>query len=858
MTEYFSHCDKPLEVHTRKVIEKVQRRTSNKLAEIAARFHDLGKINPYFQAKLLRGCETASGKLLQLDSSSQAKLPKDKARGYSHHSYLSALAWLSFCTQNREWLREYKIDRFGCIAITTLIARHHGNLPDLGVNGSRIFNKDEAENLRDFLAELPDLPLSDFLQKLEPHKPFSVFLDKKTYERIFNLNLYEKKKKPRPDPLAFYLETQFAFACLIEADKRDAGYNETYNKQQHGEVLSKNFAVRLKEKLNEFKLDKAESKSYALNKLRTKMREQALESLQRELNENLLYDNGTEKRVFTLSAPTGAGKTYMLLQLAAEILKHDAQKENQTSLGIIYALPFLTITEQTEAICKSIFHNQEDAVMRVDSRARNNRIEELQEQLEANPDDEKLSELMSEIFSEDTFDHPFIVTTFVQVFETLISNRNATLLRLPNFARAIFLIDEIQALPPQLYTFFIAYLDEFCRKFDSYAIVSTATMPALKMKSTGSINENPISLFKRYKEPCELLNEKYFTADVFNRYCIKRLFDEVKDIDTLAKKVGKQSKSCLVVLNTVKETQELYKELIDNYADDSCTYVLLNTLFTPNDRQEKLNFCQSEFQRQRDDANYKRRVVLISTQLIEAGVDISFPVLYRDMCPLPNLIQSAGRCNRNREYGRGEVFLFELKREHGKSSSEMIYGRTLDWFLTFTKNEVKDGVTENEMFTVQRKFFDKIKDELTVGKHEPENGHSINMVNLINELAFEQLGKFRLIEEDAYREEFRYFIPRGTADHEAFDELEKLVQTLKQIYKTREFNQIKEHKSRAEVQLRKLSSQIVNVKVTTRDKESLPPYSDEVAGIRKLAERGCYLSSTGFRLKHEGGCFPCD
>ena len=265
---------------------------------------------------------------------------------------------------------------------------------------------------------------------------------------------------------------------------------------------------------------------------------------------------------------------------------------------------------------------------------------------------------MQEIFSQDTFDHPFIITTFVQLFEALVSNRNSTLLRLPNFARTIFLIDEIQALPPRLYTFFTAYLDEFCRKFDSYAIISTATMPYVEIPDKEMPNdENPRMLFKGYVKPCELLNRSFYEREEFNRYRITRIEHDDFRVEALADIVRKQLKSSLVILNTIDDTKQLYDALnrgIDASLEDE--FVLLNTHFTPNDRQRKIKLCK-------DRLKNNQRAVLISTQLIEAGVDIDFPVLYRDMCPLPSLIQSSGRCNRNGKEPFGEVYLFEIKKE---------------------------------------------------------------------------------------------------------------------------------------------------------------------------------------------------
>jgi len=106
--------------------------------------------------------------------------------------------------------------------------------------------------------------------------------------------------------------------------------------------------------------------------------------------------------------------------------------------------------------------------------------------------------------------------------------------------------------------------------------------------------------------------------------------------------------------------------------------------------------------------------------------------------------------------------------------------RTLE--LKFTREEVKDGVTESEMFAVQQKFFNRVSRDLIIGLHEPENSPSINMVKCINELAFEQLGRFRLIDDESYREEFRFFVPRRNKDREMFEDLEKRVSELKQIY----------------------------------------------------------------------------
>ncbi len=682
------------------------------MAEIAALFHDLGKINPNFQLKL----------------------QGEKNLGYSSHAYLSALAWLCFCQTNKEKLKDIiGIDSVNdpspIFSIAAMIARHHGNLPNLE---DGFFKEREQKALRAFLEQTSsdDLPISEFLQPLSAHRAFDIKPSRDLLDHlIFKFQFgFQHTLNRIADPLELFMNTQFGFACLIESDKRDAGNNAQFNKAIYGTYIRQNLATQLEKFVREL------PRKSDFDSLRTEMRMQAVENIRPALVEG--------KRVFTLSAPTGAGKTLMLLNLAAEMLKHDSD------LSIIYALPFLSITEQTENICKQIYGDEAHAVLRIDSKSENRQIDEIQRKLDANPSDENLRQLMREIFSEHTFDHPFIITTFVQLFEALVSNRNSTLLRLPNFTRTIFLLDEIQALPPRLYTFFTAYLDEFCRKFDSYAIISTATMPYVEMPDKEMIDdENPRRLFKRYEKPGELLDRCFYEREEFNRYRITRLEHENLHVGELANIIRQQPKSCLVILNTINDTKQVYDALAgDTDGSQECGVVLLNTHFTPNDRRSKIDLCQS---RLKD----RERVVLISTQLIEAGVDIDFPVLYRDMCPLPNLIQSAGRCNRNGRETVGEVFLFELKKENGKASASYIYGRELEWFLGFTKKNIKGTVTEKEMSAVQLKFFRKVGEDLHVGLHK-QGGNEINMVRCINHMAFDDLGKFRLIDDEAFGTEF--------------------------------------------------------------------------------------------------------
>ncbi len=832
MKEYFSHTGKRLETHIQQVTDKTRNRTHSKIAEIAALFHDLGKINPNFQEKLKPIEE------------------RTKELGYSSHAYLSALAWLCFCNSNMQIVKNFLDGKRSTVySVATLIARHHGNLPNMDEG---FLNDNECKLLKDFILQIPakDLCISEFLseyfEEFSTHNAFST----KVEDRILDILLtdfpknFKKQVLPNiSDKLDFFLNTQFGFACLIESDKRDASDNTIFKNKDLSEDFRDKFSANLEIKLREITAESAKQenkKKKRLDGVRSQMREEALTNLRKFLAED------KDRRIFTLPAPTGAGKTLMLLSLANEILK------TRDDLSVIYALPFLAITEQTENICLDILKDDEK-VLRVDSKSENKEIEKLQRILDDNPSDENVKKLLQQLFSNETFDHPFIITTFVQVFETLVSNRNATLLRLPNFSKTIFLLDEIQALPPSLYTFFVAYLDEFCRKFDSYAIVSTATMPHLKLPDEKYYNERekPSKIFTRYKEPKKILDEKFYNFDEFNRYKIIPKFDEIESIADLAIEVRKQKQSCLVVLNIIKDTKNLHRELNGNpeFETEESEYILLNTHFTLEDRQRKLQICKERL-------DNGEKVVLISTQLIEAGVDIDFPVVYRDLCPLPNLIQTAGRCNRNYKLDFGEVYFFEIK-DKGKSSAQKIYGRNFDWFLKFTRNAISKTVFENEMISIQKKFAEtQISDALPFGVYAFGSDKEINLVECINQIRFEDFAKVKLIDAD-YGVQYRYYIPikfNSETDVNLI-ELRKLVEKQKLIPK-RDFKQIRVCRSEIEKVLIQMSKRTVSVRVSEfREQKGELSHlgKDEICGIFVIPnDDKLYSPITGLEVKFDG------
>lgn len=826
---FHSHTDKPLRVHMEGVLNGTRFRSAPfsaaRMAEVAALFHDLGKLNPNFQPKVKPDFQPDSEVL---------------NREYSRHAYLSAYAFLCFCARNshREILGLNDADIWRVLA---LIAHHHGHLPNFD---AVLSHKECAETLA-FLATNPPLPASGFLTQWLAHAPFDV-LDTAN-DHLFNCEKFRGLDRTRREKfvahrLDYFLETQFGFASLIESDKRDAGNNSFLHRELQMEWAKDNFKTCLKDRFNE--LGKSEYSKQPLNVLRTQMRDEAVTKLREEFKKRT--QTGKTPRTFALTAPTGAGKTFALIALA------DVIREYSPSHAVVYGLPFLTITEQVEGICREIFGDE--FVSRFDSRTQNPRLDELQAKLDATPQEERSDAaraLLAEAFSSETFDAAFTVTTFVQIFETLLSNRNATLLKLPNFSKTIFLLDEIQALPPRLYVFFAAFLQAFCKKFDSYAIFSTATMPAFEIAEEAVLAHQ---LFCEYSAPVELLDLKHFNDKIFDRYEVRPLQPSVVDSEELSQKIIDANASCLVVLNTIADSKNIYHLLSKNA---NAEVILLNTHFTLRDRQKKIARCKELLKE-------KNRVILVSTQLIEAGVDIDFPVVFRDLCPLPSLIQTAGRCNRNGEHERGLVWFFELK-ENDKSRAELIYKSEPLWFLNFSRTEIlaTDGFRESELLPIQKKYFSKVGADLMLGNHRLKIGddwEEANLVEQIDALAFASVGSFRLIDKE-YGEEFRYYIP-PSEDDRAFCKLEELVDAQAQAKHAAKgklsFEENKSWSLKIDTQLRLMAPHVVQFRVPRSAKTpSAAPLkilrdddnTREVYGLRCLFYSGDYSSVLGIDLK---------
>ena len=801
INDYLSHPDKRLIDHLNEVAMLSERFTSLPFVRLVALFHDIGKINPYFQKKL-KG---------------------DVSGHYDHHAYLSAFILLCEYLANphvSDALKKLCYNDLNLlIALLVLVAKHHGDLPDYMPNSHHtVLSSDEIADMFEFI-DGTSLPTDLYMKNLVGMKPVKEFWGNDNIRNFFR-NLAFAKPNDYSKALSFFLNIQNAFDCLIKSDKTSAG-NKKYLIERDKSQL-KDFSNKYPFLLDQY-LQKLHSVS-PINIERTNIRIESISNLRKGLY--------ASNRIFELTSPTGSGKTLMLLSLASEIIEQKGAKR------VIYGLPYLSITEQVEEEVLKIMKSSEQFVERIDSQSVNPLFDRYQQELDENPSKSLYDKIEAIEFQEDTFSYPFVITTFVQIFETLLSNRNHTLLKLPNFSNCIFLLDEIQVLPPRLYCFFVAYLEKFCKLNDSYAVISTATQPNFTLP-----NDNDIAnFFHDYTAPYKILSSVHFNNNVFNRYTLKISNDTI-DIEELCDEVLAENQSTLVILNTIDDSVKVYDNMRKQSNVDDI--LLLNTLFTPRDRILKLYLAKRKLRE-------NKKVILISTQLIEAGVDIDFPVIYRDFAPVSNIIQSAGRCNRNGKIpGGGNVRVIRLKTD-GKERHKLIYRGPDAELIRFTHESFQESeYTEKDLIQVQNTYFNKIQSMLDFGVYGKKMENKF--IEDIRRCLYEKIGNFTLIDNDFYGDVFRYYVPRNDMD-QRFGQLLQYQQELKESLGNDNRENIKAKKMKIKNILKKMSNQIVQVRLKPDHIKPITLSDQNYFGLYEISpesynfEKGVLLDTGGLYL----------
>ena len=438
-----------------------------------------------------------------------------------------------------------------------------------------------------------------------------------------------------------YFLINYLFSLLIEADKLDASETEPYEMRSisRGLVSNKIGLVRLPETKNKWV-------AYSQNELRNIVRHKVLANLDRE---GIL-----DIRLFTLTGPTGIGKTLTALDFALS-LRAMWSKITGVQHQIIYALPFINIIEQSLKVYQEVLGDSAKLL------AHYQYADALEQQSDESENQDK--ELGSgkgynqKMMSLDTWQADVVLTTFVQFLQTLIGNRNKLLKKFNHFAGSIIILDEVQTIALEQQPLVGASLFYLAKYLNCKIVLMTATKP----KIFELANREILSEEGELAEAFELLGADKDVEQVFSAFQRTKIIPKLNALDKenfvsdFFSKKWDGDKSCLIVCNKVSTSIELFLQVKEYCKDKDYKNPVfyLSTNIVPADRQALIDKIKQSIKN-------KEKPILVSTQCVEAGVDLDFDMGIRDLAPIDSIIQVAGRINRENSVDRKNSPLYVI------------------------------------------------------------------------------------------------------------------------------------------------------------------------------------------------------
>lgn len=777
-SKLYSHPDKALEKHLInssnislenlskspvKSFEEYDRKILSKVIATSCLCHDIGKATDYFQKYLF---------------SSKDKKKKLKSLDETKHGLLSAVA--SFYATEKQ-LEEENLDSdertFLSFIAFLIVRRHHGNLGDvldevvISRRNQEVLVKQVESIDEQKLALLNEhLSKSGLLQKINKD-----VLGKWTTSIKKDLRKVKRRLRRlgRRKNINFYLMTNFLFSLLIDADKSEVVVGE--NVERKSVDLDSSIVDKYKRSLD--------FKESRINLLREKAYKDVL-------NKNI----DLNERVFSINLPTGLGKTFTSFAFAFNLRKKVEEVKGFIP-RIVYSLPFLSIIDQNaDELEKILKFNGFD----VDTNLllKHHHLSDIYYK----KDDDEFEQNQAKILIEG-WNSEIIITTFVQLFHTLLSNKNKSLRKFHRLSGSIIILDEVQSIPFKYWLLINKVLDKVTEKLDCYIIFVTATEPLI---------------FER-EEIVPLIDRKYYFSKM-DRVILKPKLENDLTIEEFADSLEiQENKSYLFIFNTIKSAETFYR-LLKAKTDDDIAF--LSTHVTPFERLERIKKMREG----------KIRFA-VATQLVEAGVDIDFDVVYRDIAPLDSINQAAGRCNRNWDgkSDKGEIIVLSLK-DDKRLYSDYIYDRVL---IDITRKilKQKDEIHENEFLDIINTYYRGMQEK----KSEDTSQELLEAVYKL---------KYDSVDETTCIRDFK-LISQDYPKFDAFIEINSDAQDVWQKYtKTKEIENLFERRlafSRIKADFYQFT---VSIPATV---ENLPP---EVEGFRYVNSNSLdeyYDKTTGFK-----------
>lgn len=402
------------------------------------------------------------------------------------------------------------------------------------------------------------------------------------------------------DPYRFHLWIRMMFSALVDADWLDT---EAFMSPERAALRPTHFdgMAALLEKYERTMAAFAAKPRTPLNTLRAEILEEVLSAAKRP------------RGLFTLTVPTGGGKTLASLGFALRHACHHGLRK------ILYVVPYSTIIEQTSDVLGKVLGEENVLEHHAEARWRT---------------DEGADTTALQLSTENWAGFPVVVTTNVQFFESFYAAHTSRCRKLHNVAGSVIILDEAHAMPGHLVAPCANLLRQLCDDYGCSVVLCTATQP-------------DFSAFG-LTEASELVRDP------------KRLYEQLRRVDyvqlgqmetweTLAHHIARQP-SALCVVNSRRDARDLFRCLKPLVPQGTCFH--LSTWMCPQHRRDHIKTIRARLKE-------GMPTFVISTSLIEAGVDLDFPVAYRAKAGLTSIVQTGGRCNREGTLNRGTVFIFE-------------------------------------------------------------------------------------------------------------------------------------------------------------------------------------------------------
>lgn len=513
------------------------------------------------------------------------------------------------------------IEKIVADIMAVVICYHHGGLPDC-ISEYKIPMVERLEKNCD--VNQYTLVMKRFTSENENRNLDKLFKDAcKEFESVFdNLKQFDNEKT-----FIISLIIKLFYSVIIDADRTDTCLFMTDEKKESVPLLNKfeKYIAKIETKLKEFNEIKVTSEL-----------EKAVKNTRNLISEDCLKASVKPVGIYTLTVPTGGGKTLSSLRFA---LNH-ARKHNLKR--IIYILPYTTIIEQNAKVVRDVLDCNNELL-----EYHSNVIEE-----NKNEDNELLTQ---------KWDYPIIFTTMVQYLNTFYAKSTQDIRRLHNLCDSIIIFDEIQKVPIKCISLFnssVNFLNKFC---NSTAILCSATQPQLfetkipVIKQTDcEIVGNVFECFNNLKR-MEVVDKR-----IAGGYSYEMISEFISDL-TIA------NKSILVVTNTISTAENIYEKV--KIQSDNFKIYLLSTRLCSAHRKMIIEEIKEKLLK-------NEKIICVSTQLIEAGVDISFNTVIRCLCGLDSIAQATGRANRHGESDIKNSYIINLKNENISKLLEIKLGAT--------------------------------------------------------------------------------------------------------------------------------------------------------------------------------------